>query len=171
MDGNGSARKFRHFHEVFRAMWVIVSAGLVFACASGGSSSSETGVTNPLPLTPVTLPGLNPAAVPPGHYVFTGFREWNDFWSDYHKTAAPDLDLEESALVAVFLGQKPNPGYSAGIVGAVEHRDEVVIEVVEYLPAPGMMYAQMIVYPYAARLIPETGKTIRFEVTKQAGRP
>jgi len=109
--------------------------------------------------------------VPPGQYVFDNSQEWSRFWSKYHGTDAPIVDLEQSTLLAVFLGQKPHPGYSVGIAGATEHRNEVVVDVVEYLPAPGMFYAQMIMYPYDLALIPKADKGICFEVSRRAGRP
>lgn len=147
------------------------AACFVFGCLtdSGVSSASENG--EPLEPTPADISGVRADLVPAGEYVFNSSGEWSDFWSRYHTTPEPEFDLGTSTLVAVFLGMKPNPGYSVRIAEVTEYRDEVVIEVVEHLPAPGMRYIQVIVYPYDAVLIPKTDKKIRFETSKQTGRP
>ena len=171
MDGRGLTRGPRRLRGVFSAVLIVMSMGLLFACATGNGFSSDSESENPLTLTPVKIPAVNSRSVPAGQYVFKNSQEWSLFWSKYHVTPLPDIDLEESTLLAVFLGRKPHAGYSVGIAGAAERGDEIVVDVVEYLPAPGMMYAQMIVYPYDMSLIPKTGKEIRFEVSNKSGRP
>ncbi len=157
--------------DVFsRATVVFLTFFFVFGCATdiGTSETNEKG--KPVKSEPIQVPGLQAARMPAGQDVFNTQKEWGDFWAKYHATPAPEVDFKNFTLVAVFLGQRPNPGYSVKIVGATEYPDKVVMNVVEYLPAPGMMYAQVIVYPYDTVLIPKTWKQVRFEVAKKGGR-
>ena len=171
MDGVGLIGWFRRPGGAFPAIFAVMSLGLLSACATGNGFSSSNGGENRLTLTPLEITAVNPRPIPAGRYVFNDPQEWSRFWAKYHEKPAPNVDLDESTLVAVFLGYKPHVGYSVGIVGATEHEEEVVVDVVEYLPEAGMMYAQMIVYPFAMALLPKTGREIRFEVSEQSGRP
>ncbi len=157
--------------SISHVLALILSAGLMLSCMASESLSSGEGAGETLELSPVKLSGVRASAVPAGNYTFDDARGWAEFWSKRHKTAAPEIDFGKHTLVAVFLGQKPNPGYSVKIAGASERDGETVVEIIEYLPQPGMMYALVIAYPYAAALIPRTGAPIRFEVTKKTGRP
>ena len=161
----------RHRSLESYALVLLLSAGLVIGCASAEAVSSDSAPEKQPEIVRVKLSGLNASAVPAGKHIFDSAERWADFWSRYHKSPAPEMDFAKSALVAVFLGQKPNPGYSVRISGAKEQGGETVVEVVEYLPSPGMMYAQVIVYPYDAALIPKAAGQVRFETTKKIGRP
>jgi hypothetical protein len=143
----------------------------VLACAATSDGSEVAASERKMEIVPAKLAKSSARAIPAGKYGFEDSEEWEEFWSKHNDTAAPDFDFEKFALVAVFLGQKPNPGHSVKIVGAVEQENETVVEVVEYVPSPGMMFAQVIVYPFDAVLVPATGKPIRFSVSKKSGRP
>ncbi len=152
----------------------LLSAGLMLSCVAsdGLSFDDDTDDTEEgLDLSRVVLSGLNARAVPAGNYIFDGAKQWDDFWARFQDGPAPEIDFEEFTLAAVFLGRRPNPGHSVKIIGAKERGGETVVEVIEYLPPPGMMYAQVIVYPYDAALIPKIDGAIRFEVSKKTGRP
>ena len=141
---------------VFAATLVILSGGVC------GCLSAEEQGERPLKIARMELAGLNARGVGAGEYVFEEREEWEKFWDKRGSGPVPKIDFEKFSLVAVFLGQKPNPGYSVRIVGATESAGEVVVEVIEYKPEPGMMYAQVIAYPFAAALIPRTENPIRF---------
>ena len=149
----------------------LISAGLLLGCMTAEGTPSAKSGERPLEIARVELSGLSARSVKAGEYVFGEPGAWEKFWRKHGRGSAPEIDFEEYSLVAVFLGAKPNPGYSVGIVGAKESAGEVVVDVVEYLPAPGMMYAQVIVYPFAAALIPATVSPIRFVTAKKIGRP
>jgi hypothetical protein len=167
----GHKGSLRQPDALFRVILFLLSAGLIFGCLNDGGASPASESGRPLELTRVEIPGLRPGGVPAGEYVFNSSGEWSDFWSRYHETPAPEFDLRKFTLVAVFLGLKPNPGYSVRVAGATEYRNELVLDVVEYLPSPGLRYIQVVVYPYDAVLISKTGGKIRFEVSRKAGRP
>jgi len=168
------SRKHGILCGVALASTLLLLATALCACAN---SANRTGSSHggsegkPLTATPVALSGIRSINVPEGNHVIRDAEQWREFWSRYATGSAPEIDFETFTLVAVFLGQKPNPGYSVKIVGATEYRSEVVVDVVEYLPSPGMMYAQVIVYPYDAALIPKTGKPIRFASIEKVGHP
>ncbi len=129
-------------------------------CTTGDGVSNGRG--NPLVLEPAELPGFNPRNLPAGEYVFGDEREWREFWQKRHNDPVPKIDFERFTIVIISLGHKPNPGYSVEITGAMEYKGEVVVNVAERLPSLGKMYAQVIVYPYDAVLVPVTGKRISF---------
>ncbi len=136
-----------------------------------GCAAAEEQEEGPLKIVRVELSGLNARGVDAGEYVFKDSGEWESFRRKHGGGPAPEIDFERDFLVAVFLGQRPNPGYSVRIVGAKKSEGEVVVEVVEYQPSPGMMYAQVLVYPFDAALVPKADGSIRFVTTKKDGRP
>jgi hypothetical protein len=147
-------------------------AALVIGCAATESGSvAIASEEEKIEIVPVELTGLNARAVPAGEYVFNERETWEAFWSKHGREPAPEIDFEQYTLVAVFLGRRPNPGYSVKIVGAEEKLGETIVKVAEYLPDPGMMYAQVIVYPFDAALIPKMNNTITFNTSKKSGRP
>lgn len=153
------------------ALWVFMAAIVFLSGGIHGCVAAEEQEEGPLKIIRVELSGLNARAVDAGEYVFRDSGEWENFRRRHGGGPAPDIDFERGFLVAVFLGQRPNPGYSVRIVGAKESAGEVIVGVVEYTPSPGMMYAQVIVYPFDAALVPRTDGSIRFVTTKKTGRP
>jgi len=129
-------------------------------CTTGDGISNERG--SPLTLVPVELPGFSPRNLPAGEYVFGEEEQWQEFWRERHNGPVPEINFERFTLAIASLGQRPNPGYSVEFTGAIEYKREVVVNVAEHLPSPGRMYVQVIVYPYAAALVPVTGKRISF---------
>lgn len=150
---------------------VFLAFCFVFGCATDIGASAQDKAGKPLKIEPVQIPGFRATKTPGGQNIFNSQKEWGDFWANHNTTPAPEFDFKDFTLVTVFLGQRPNSGYSVKIIGATEYPGKVVVNVVEYLPSPGMLYAQVIVYPHDAILIPKTRKEIRFEVAKKVGRP
>ena len=156
---------------------LVFSATLLIGCAS--TEAQPVAEAPPpvvdnrdwLDVSGVDMTGIRLPDVPAARYVFEDSEEWEAFLSEHHKGAVPEIDFGDSTLVAVFLGARPHSGYGVKIVSAEEKERMVVVNVVEYTPAPGMMYAQAIVHPYDMALIPKTGKPIQFVTAKKAGRP
>lgn len=147
---------------------LLVTAGFV-DCKTGNDISDERG--RPLSLQAAELPGFNSRTLPAGEYAFGEEKEWRKFWQEWHSGSVPKIDFERYTLVIVSLGQKPNPGYSVEVIGAIEYKSEVVVRIVEHFPSLGRMYAQVIVYPYDVALIPVAGKQITFESSRATGDP
>jgi hypothetical protein len=170
MDKSGPEKSSRHPVSFFLTILPMLSAICVLSCMTPHDHSSGNEQGDVLELTRVSNPTMYPSKVPAGRYIFNNREEWSGFWSRYHEAPAPVLDLQNFTLAVVFLGRKPNPGYSVEIVNAAECRNRITIEVIEYLPSPGMMYAQVIVYPYDVVLIPKMKKTIDFITSEKTGR-
>jgi len=170
MDRAGGWANVGDLSAFLPAVMVFLTLCFVFGCATDASTSAANEAGKPLKIKPVEIPGLRVSKTPAGQSVFNSKEEWGDFWAKYHATPSPEFNFKDFTLVTVLLGQRPNSGYSVKIAGATEYPDKIVVNVVEYLPSPGMMYAQVIVHPYDAVLIPKTGKEIRFEVAKKSGR-
>jgi hypothetical protein len=164
------SRGYRFPHLIAVVFTFILLAGLC-GCANRVTSSRADNEGKPLETTHITLSGMRLIDVPARNYMVSDAKQWQEFGSRYAVEPMPEIDFDAFTLVAVFLGQKPHPGYSVKIERAVEYRDEVLIDVTEFLPSPGMLYAQVIVYPYDATLIPKTGKQIRFATIEKVGHP
>ncbi|GAB4338609.1 MAG: hypothetical protein Kow0099_12840 [Candidatus Abyssubacteria bacterium] len=145
-------------------LWCVCAVALA-GCATRGAKQSGG---QPMEITEARLPGLR-HNVSPGRYVFRDSESWREFWAEVHTTPAPEFDFDTYTLVAVFQGMKPNPGYGVKIEAATEYPDQVIVEVVEYLPHPDLFYPQIIMYPFSAVLIPKTGKPVAFHVTEKVG--
>ena len=153
------------------AVVLALLAWFLSGCTGTAAETLEDDRANRLEVAPVDLTGIKARGVDAGEYVFKDSGEWESFRRKHGGGPAPEIDFERDFLVAVFLGQRPNPGYSVRIVGAKKSEGEVVVEVVEYQPSPGMMYAQVLVYPFDAALVPKADGSIRFVTTKKDGRP
>jgi predicted small secreted protein len=143
---------------------LIIAAFSLSGCATTVGASGQN---QPLEFETFLLNGLHPSGVPVGWQVMRNEGEWENFWSQHSFKPAPEIDFNKYTLIMVFLGRKPNPGYSIKITDVREYRDKVVVKAVETEPQPDALYAQVIVYPYDAILVPKTDKPIEFEVTKE----
>ncbi len=157
----------KHFFRTGTMVLFVAWMSALISCATSSArlKQAEEGVS--LEMTPIVLSGIRPSEVPVGSHVFNSDSEWNDFWSKHSFRPAPDIDFDKYTLLLVFLGREPNPGYSISITEAREHTDKVVVHVIQTHPAPDMMYAQVIVYPYDAVLIPKTEKPVQFETVEK----
>ena len=142
---------------------VSIPVGCATARAGGGGEAVQTET--------FLLEGLRPPGVPVGCMIVRNEEEWKNFWSQHSQKPAPDIDFEKNDLVMIFLGQKPNTGYSVKITHVREYPDKVVAEALETEPQPGALYAQVIVYPYDAVLIPKTDKNIECDLKKENVEP
>jgi hypothetical protein len=151
---------------------MLLSMCLGSACGTTKSAPAIGKKGIELTLTPVQLAGVSVSNVPAGQYVFRKSKDWRDFCSRHGLKPMPHIDFQNASLLAVFLGQRPNTGYSVEIVAAREYEQAVVVKVIERAPAPGMMYAQVITYPHQAALIPKIHrKGVRFEKSLEVGGP
>jgi hypothetical protein len=147
--------------------YIASAACLAAICLLGGrafgQSSAAPGAPEPMIGLPTT--GLEAGDIPAQQAVFSREQDWLEFWKAHSKAPAPLVDFSHWQIAAVFLGQKPNPGYGVHIILAVRRADEITISYTESRPAPGMMYAQMIVYPYDLVAVP-AGARITFQLAR-----
>jgi len=153
--------RLKTLFQISQIAVLMALVAVLSGCATGaGRGEAEAGRL--LELRPMILSGLRPSDIPPGWMVFRSEAQWNEFWLQHSFKPAPEVDFGQYTLVVIFLGQKPNPGYSVKIVEAREFPEKVVVRAVQSEPAPDRLYAQVIVHPYDAVLIRRTEKQIDF---------
>jgi hypothetical protein len=143
-----------------------LSAAATFPGCSFAREGASSGDGNLREMRPVALVGLRVADIPAGWMVFKDQESWSRFWTQRSSQPTPEIDFEQFTLVAVFLGQRPNPGYAVRITEVREYSDRVAVHAVETGPLPDALYAQVIVYPHNAVLIGATAKEIEFKLTR-----
>lgn len=78
--------------------------------------------------------------------------------------AAPRVDFSKEMLVAVFMGSRPNAGFSTAIVSATAAAGVLLVRYSETKPAPGAVAAQILTFPYHIVAIPKADvRDVRFD--------
>ena len=78
--------------------------------------------------------------------------------------AVPKIDFSREMLVAVFMGSRPNAGFSTAIVSATAAAGVLMVRYTETRPAPGLVAAQILTFPYHIVAIPKADvKDVKFE--------
>jgi hypothetical protein len=90
--------------------------------------------------------------------------EWAALWRQHAGAKAmPPVDLSTRTVVAVFLGTRPSPGFSADITGIRQVGGGVVVEWQERRPQRGDISAQVLTSPAVIVTIPKVAGEIIFE--------
>ena len=77
---------------------------------------------------------------------------------------APPIDFSRDMIVAVFMGSRPNAGFSTAIVSATAAAGVLMVRYSETNPPPGAMTAQILTFPYHIVAIPKADvRDVRFE--------
>jgi hypothetical protein len=77
---------------------------------------------------------------------------------------APAIDFSREMIVAVFMGSRPNSGFSTAIVSATAAAGVLMVRYSETNPAPGAVTAQILTFPYHIVAIPKADvRDVRFE--------
>lgn len=99
---------------------------------------------------------------------------WKALWEEVGSTRIPppelpEVNFEESVLVALFMGDRNNGGYSQGL-GRMEMRDgKLKVEVIETMPGANCITTSAITQPYLIVAIDrEYGDEASFSVVKLA---
>lgn len=143
-------------HRSRRAGWQrsALLAGLISLCgvleACGPEQGRGESLGAELPVRPLRLEGLRTSAVATGNRVWSSEQEFTRFWQAHSSAPRPEIDFAERSVVAVFLGERPNAGYSVEIGRIFISDGVVVVHYTELLPNPERDYATMITYPYQA---------------------
>jgi hypothetical protein len=91
--------------------------------------------------------------------------EWTKLWQQ-HASARPRpaVDFSKEMVVGVFMGSRPNAGFSTAIVSATAGNGALIVRYTETLPAPGMVAAQVLTFPFHLVAIPKADvKDVKFE--------
>jgi len=107
--------------------------------------------------------GLRLDELPAGMRVWSSEQSFRAFWSKYGATPAPRIDFRKERVVGIFLGYKPNPGYSVHIERVRVDGDTLVVEYRLGLPEPEMDYPAMIVFPHQLLVVKSSARKARFQ--------
>jgi hypothetical protein len=72
-------------------------------------------------------------------------RLWNQHAPDHPK---PAVDFSKEMVVAVFMGSRPNAGFSTTITSAMAANGALVVRYKETAPAAGAVSAQVLTFPF-----------------------
>jgi PrcB C-terminal len=91
--------------------------------------------------------------------------EWARLWQQHAPgRPRPAIDFSKDTVIGVFMGSRPNAGFSTAVVSAMEGGGALVIRYTETRPAPGAITAQVITFPYHLAAIPKaTATNVTFE--------
>ena len=91
--------------------------------------------------------------------------EWTRLWQQHSfDRPKPKVDFSKEMIVAVFMGSRPNAGFSTTIVSATAANGALIVRYAEKVPAPGAISAQILTFPYHLVAIPRADvKDVTFE--------
>jgi protease stability complex PrcB-like protein len=76
----------------------------------------------------------------------------------------PKVDFSREMVVAVFMGSRPNAGFSTSIVSATAANGALIVRYTETRPPAGSVSAQVLTFPYHIVAIPKADvKDVKFE--------
>src|SRR5262249_32291182 len=91
--------------------------------------------------------------------------EWTRLWQQHAPDRPrPAIDFAKESVVAVFMGSRPNAGFSTAIASTTGGGGALIVRYKETRPGPGTMSAQVLTFPYHIVAIPKaTAPDVRFE--------
>jgi hypothetical protein len=76
----------------------------------------------------------------------------------------PKVDFSREMVVGVFMGSRPNAGFSTAIVSATAANGALMVRYSENKPVAGSVSAQILTFPYHLVAIPKADvKDVKFE--------
>jgi hypothetical protein len=125
---------------------VAVVAGITAACGGPGAVGAAP---TPVPVRRVEgLQQVRAGEVAAMRRLISDANAWSQFWNMYAAPPVPTVDFTNESVAVVFLGERPNPGYTVRIAGAEHDGPNVRICVEERGPEPEKGYAAVVVYPF-----------------------
>jgi protease stability complex PrcB-like protein len=91
--------------------------------------------------------------------------EWEALWRRHAgDRERPPVDFTREIVVGVFMGSRPNAGFSTTITTSMEVKGVLIVRYTETIPPPGAVTAQILTFPYHLVAIPKAAITdVRFE--------
>jgi len=91
--------------------------------------------------------------------------EWTRLWQQHAPDRPkPAIDFSKETVIGIFMGSRPNAGFTTAVVSATEGGGALVIRYTETRPAPGTLTAQILTFPYHLVAIPKaTATNVKFE--------
>ena len=93
--------------------------------------------------------------------------EWATLWKQHAPDhPRPAVDFSKEMVVAVFMGSRPNAGFSTTITSATAGNGALIVRYKETMPGPSSVSAQILTFPYHLVAIPKAAVTgVSFEKT------
>ena len=92
--------------------------------------------------------------------------EWAALWQQHAPDhPLPRVDFTREMVVGVFMGSRPNAGFSTAIVSTTATPSgTLLVRYTETIPAPGSITAQILTFPFHLVAIPKADvKDVQFE--------
>lgn len=101
------------------------------------------------------------------NYVITNDGDWRDLWNKTYAIvlpppAAPEIDLAQNMIIAVYMGERRTGGYRIEIVKVLEHKDYIEVFIEETYPEPGAIVTTALTQPYHIIEVQRVDKDIVF---------
>ena len=91
--------------------------------------------------------------------------EWAKLWQQHAgDRPRPAVNFSKEMVVGVFMGSRPNAGFSTTVISTTAANGALVVRYKETMPAPGAVSAQILTFPYHLVAIPNaTVSDVKFE--------
>jgi hypothetical protein len=91
--------------------------------------------------------------------------EWTKLWNQHSPDRPrPAVDFSKEMVVAVFMGSRPNAGFSTTITEATVANGALLVRYKETAPAAGAVSAQILTFPYHVVAISKAAVTdVKFQ--------
>jgi protease stability complex PrcB-like protein len=95
--------------------------------------------------------------------------DWARLWQQHAPDRPrPQIDFTSETIVALFMGSRPNAGFSTAIVSATEGGGALIVRYTETRPGRDTVSAQVLTSPYHIVAIARaTATNVRFEKAEQ----
>jgi hypothetical protein len=122
----------------FAALWLVVA---------GSHMSAQT---PPSPPSPRTIEKGDQSNVEDAKQALVRTdAEFKQLWQQHAPDRPPPkVDFSKEMVVAVFMGSRPNAGFSTTITSAMAANGALVVRYTETMPGPGTVSAQILTFPY-----------------------
>ena len=122
------------------------------------ASSMVDGMQAPLPRT--IAKGDQSSIESPAQVLARTEAEWTALWRRHAGAAAvPLVDFTREMVAGVFMGSRPNAGFSITIVTSMEVKGVLVVRYRETIPSRDAVTAQILTFPYHLVAIPKATVT------------
>jgi len=101
----------------------------------------------------------------PKQVVVRSEAEWTQLWRRHAPDRPPPkIDFSKESVIGLFMGSRPNAGFSTAVVSVTEGGGALIIRYTESSPPRGTVTAQVITFPYHIVAIPKvTATNVRFD--------
>ncbi|MGH9139616.1 MAG: protease complex subunit PrcB family protein [Vicinamibacterales bacterium] len=91
--------------------------------------------------------------------------EWARLWQQHAANRPrPAVDFSKEMVVGLFMGSRPNAGFSTAVISATAGNGALIVRYSETIPAPGRVAAQVLTFPFDLVSIPKATVTdVKFE--------